>query len=370
MNFSLNEEQALLKEAVERFAASRYDLSRRATYRASPSGYSAENWAALAEIGLLALPFAAEDGGLGGGPVEIMTVMEVLGRTLAVEPVLEEVVVAGGLVARAGTRDQKDRWLPAIMDGSAHLTLAHFEHSARFNLAGVRTQVRHSARGAELHGEKTLVPVGEAADAFIVSARDDREGDGPGGIRLYLVAADAPGLKRRGFRLADGSAASSLRLDGAVGERLDGGYPDLSAAVQASQIAAGAEMLGIMSMLFDATLEYVRTRRQFGAVLGSFQVIQHRLVDLYVLLELSRSQLYNAALCDGGEDERARAIAGMKSYLNSAALTIGEHCIQLHGAMGTTDELPISHGHKRLLVLATLFGDADSELERYMRLTA
>jgi alkylation response protein AidB-like acyl-CoA dehydrogenase len=368
VNFGLSEEQALLREAVERFAASRYDLSRRAAYRASPTGYSAENWAALAEIGLLALPFPPEDGGLGGGPVEIITVMEVLGRALAVEPVLEEVVVAGGLLVRAGTRDQKDRWLPAIMDGSAHLALAHFEHSARFNLAGVQTHVRHSARGAELHGAKTLVPVGEAADAFIVSARDDREGDGPAGIRLYLAAADAPGLQRRGFRLADGSAACCLVLDGAIGEQLDGDFRCLSAAVQASQIAAGAEMLGIMSMLFDATLEYVRTRRQFGAALGSFQVIQHRLVDLYVLLELSRSQLYNAALCNGGE--RERAIAGMKSYLSSAALTIGEHCIQLHGAMGTTDELPISHGHKRLLVLATLFGDADSELERYMRLTA
>jgi alkylation response protein AidB-like acyl-CoA dehydrogenase len=366
VNFHLTEEQSLLRDAVERFASERYDVPKRAVYRAAPAGYSAENWAELAGLGVLALPFAPEDGGLGGGLVELTTVMEALGRSLAVEPVLEEVVIGAGLLAEAGTAAQKADWLPRVIEGEAHLALAHVEKTARFALDDVRTTARKAGAAVVLDGEKSFVPAGAAADAYLVSARQ-ASSDGRGDLRHYLVAADADRLERRTFRLVDGSVASQLTLNGVRGEPLEGGFERFVQVVERAQIAAGAEMLGIMSFLFDTTLEYVRNRRQFGAPLGSFQVIQHRMVDLYVSLELSRSQLYRATLIDG-EQDRARAIAGMKSYLSSAAVTMGEECVHLHGAMGTTDELPVGHAHKRLLVLATLFGDADYELGRFVAL--
>jgi alkylation response protein AidB-like acyl-CoA dehydrogenase len=367
VNFQLTEEQSLLRDAVERFASERYDVPRRAAYRATPAGYSAENWAELAGLGVLALPFAAEHGGLDGGPVEVTTVMEALGRALAVEPVLEEIVIAGGMLAAAGTAAQKAAWLPRVIEGEAHLAMAHLEKAARFDLDDVRTTARNVDGTASLQGEKSFVPAGAAADAYIVSARV-AGGEGRAALRHYLVPADAQGLERRTFRLVDGSVASQLTLRGVRGEPLEGRFEQFVRVVERAQVAAGAEMLGIMSFLFDTTLEYVRNRRQFGAPLGSFQVIQHRMADLYVALELSRSQLFRAALLDGGGLERARAIAGMKSYLSNAAVTMGEECIHLHGAMGTTDELPVGHAHKRLLVLATLFGDADHELDRFIAL--
>jgi alkylation response protein AidB-like acyl-CoA dehydrogenase len=366
VNFNLSEEQALLKDAVERFADGRYDVPQRAAYRASPHGYSAENWAGLAGLGVLALPFAADDGGLGGGPVELATVMEALGRALAVEPVLEEVVIAGGLLAAAGTAAQRRRWLPSIIDGRSHLALAHIERHARFDHAEVGTRAMPTEAGANLNGRKSFVPAGAAADAFLVSARTAGE-PGSALTRLYLVAADAPGVELRPFRLVDGSVAAEIALRDAPGEPLDGGIDRLAGVIESAAVAAGAEMLGIMSRLFDTTLEYLRNRRQFGAPLGSFQVIQHRMVDLYVSLELSRSQLYRAALTTAA-DERPRAVAGMKSYVSTAAIAMGEQCIHLHGAMGTTDELSVGHAHKRILVLATLFGDADHALDRFIEL--
>jgi alkylation response protein AidB-like acyl-CoA dehydrogenase len=366
LNFNLSEEQQLLRDAVERFASERYDVPKRAAYRTNPAGYSAENWAELAGLGVLALPFDAEDGGLGGGAVELMTVMEALGRALAIEPVLEEIVISAGLIAAAGTAEQKARWLPAVIAGEAHLALAHVERSARFDLDDVRTTARVANGVATLDGDKSFVPAGAAADAYLVAARQAGT-DGRADIRHYVVAADATGLERKTFRLVDGSVASQLTLRGVRGEPLAGGFEQFSQVVERAQIAAAAEMLGIMSLLFDSTLEYVRNRRQFGAPLGSFQVIQHRMVDLYVMLELSRSQLYRAALV-AGERERARAVAGMKSYLSTSGVSMGEQCIHLHGAMGTTDELAIGHAHKRLLVLATLFGDADHELDRFIAL--
>ena len=366
MNFNLSEEQSLLKDAVERFAGERYDVSKRAAYRSAPAGYSAENWAELAALGVLALPFDSEQGGLGGGPIEIATVMEALGRALAVEPVLEEVVVAGGLLAKAGTAAQKQRWLPAIIEGTSHLALGHIERQARFSLDDVATTAQTSGPTARLNGRKSFVPAGAGADAYLVSARTTGE-RGTDGIRFFIVEARADGVERRSFRLADGSVAVELSLSNAPGEPLDGGLGSLNAVVERANVAAGAEMLGLMTRLFDSTLEYVRNRRQFGAPLATFQVIQHRMVDLYVSLELSRSQLYRAALMDG-EHDRSRAIAGMKSYLSAAAVSMGEQCIHLHGAMGTTDELSIGHAHKRILVLATLFGDADHELSRFIEL--
>ena len=366
MHLELNEEEVLVREAVERFAIGHCDSARRRSHRALRSGYSPENWRILAELGMLALPFATGEGGLGGGAVELVTLMEGLGRALAVEPVLEEIVMAGGLVARAGSAQQKARWLPGIISGSVHVALAHAERGARFGVCGLNTRARGCGASYLLEGEKTLVPQGGCATAFIVSARDSAASDPS--IGFYLVDAASSGVERREFRLIDGSVACTLALRGAPAEKLPGGLAEFEQVADQARIGACAEMLGIMSRLLDATLDHVRTRRQFGAPLGSFQVIQHMLADLYVSLEQSRSQLYRAALCAGADPQRHRTVAGMKSYVSAAALRLGEQCIQLHGGMGMSDELPVGEGHRRMVLLSTLFGDSDYELERYIRL--
>lgn len=365
MNFELNEDQLLLKNLTEQFVADRYDLAKRHGYQQSASGFSSDNWALMAELGLLALPFAEDDGGLGGGMVEIITVMETLGSALVAEPVLADLLLAGALIAQAGTAAQKAAWLPRIMSGEARVVLAHFEHGARYELDHVDARSRPDGGAFRIEGEKTLILAGSGADAYLVSAHDGQ------GVHFYLIPAGSPGIQRRDYRLVDGSVASELRLLSVPAtERLDGGMAELSKVADHARIAASAEMIGIMSMLFQTTLDYVRTRKQFGVAIGSFQAIQHRLADLYAMLELSRSQLYRAALADGDERERARAVAGAKSYIGASALKIGEECIQFHGGMGTTDELIIGHGHKRLLLLSTLLGDPDSELARFDAMAA
>jgi alkylation response protein AidB-like acyl-CoA dehydrogenase len=254
------------------------------------------------------------------------------------------------------------------MSGTAHLGLAHFEHAARFNLAhvGLRAETRGSV--VILEGEKMMAPLA-GCDPWIVSARERGTVHDPDGIGFYLVSPTAAGIQRRDFRLADGSRAGKIRFEGvAAGERLSGGYGAFARAIDTARFATGAEMIGIMSTLFESTVEYLRCRQQFGVPLSSFQALQHRLADLYVLLEQSRSQVYRAAVCMEGALQRERSIAGMKSYLSTAAVEIGEECVHLHGGIGTTDELALGHGYKRLLVLATLFGDADTELARFCKL--
>ena len=368
MQFSLSDEQVMLKSLVERLVADAYVPGKRAAYRASETGFSAGNWAQLAELGVLAAPFLPEQGGLAGGLVEIMVLMEALGRGQVVEPVLEQVVTPGRLIAHARSAVNDDAWLQRIMSGAAHVALAHFEQTAGFELDDVRTLARGNGAGVRLQGEKTVVLGTGGADAFIVSARNIGS-SGAEGIGFYFVDRTAPGLSITPFRIADGSVAARLRFDDvAVREKLEVSFDAFLNAVDDSRIAACAEMIGIMSTLFETTLEHVRTRKQFGAPLGSFQVIQHRMADLYVLLEQSRSQLYRAALSGTSGRAHPAAVAGMKSYVSAAAVEMGEQCIHLHGGMGITDELLIGHGHKRLLVLASMFGDADHELQRFARI--
>jgi alkylation response protein AidB-like acyl-CoA dehydrogenase len=316
---------------------------------------------------VLGLPFSSEEGGLGSGPRELVTVMESLGRGLCIEPVLEEIVLAGGLLARAGDAAQKQAWLSRVIAGEAHLALAHFEHAARFDLADVRVLARNYGGAVVLDGEKSVVPLAASADLWIVSAREP--GNGDGSLGLYLVTPNSPGIERRDFHLIDGSTASAVRFRGVKTDgRLPGGFAELSAAVDLARLAAGAEMVGVMSTLFEATVEYLKTRQQFGRPLSSFQALQHRLADLYVRLEQSRSHLYRAMACMAAREDAERTVAGMKSYISRAAIELGEECVHLHGGIGTTDELSIGHGYKRLVLLANLFGDANSELIRFNHL--
>jgi alkylation response protein AidB-like acyl-CoA dehydrogenase len=369
MQFALSQEQTLLKDAMDAFVRDHTGTDRRREDRAQSRGFSADNWRSLADLGVLGVPFATEDGGLGGGPRELITVMESLGRGLCVEPVLEEVVVAGGLLARAGAAAQKQAWLPPLIGGEAHLALAHFEQAARFDLGHVQLRALNSGGAVVLEGEKCMVPLAASADQWIVSAREKGDGADPASVGLYLVTPTSPGIERHDYRLIDGSRASLVRFRGTrTNGRLRGGFPELAATIDVGRLAAGAEMVGLMSALFEATVEYLKARRQFGRPLSNFQVLQHRLADLYVRLEQSRSHLYRAMACMSANEEVERSVAGMKSYISRAAIELGEECVHLHGGIGTTDDLAIGHGYKRLLLLANLFGDSNSELARFNRL--
>jgi alkylation response protein AidB-like acyl-CoA dehydrogenase len=369
LQFALNPDQLLLKESVDKWLQERYGARQSLVYRSTPEGYSRENWRALATLGVLALPFSSDEGGLDGGPKETVTVMESMGRTLAVEPFLEEVILAAGLLGRAGTVQQKAQWLPRVMDGTAHLALAHVEQAARFDVQRVSVRATADPRGARLDGEKSMVPFAGSADLWIVSAQAEKTSRNPTGNRFYLVAPDADGIDRRDFRLVDGTVASVISFRNAP---TSGCFPEASEAIDfvfdAARLAAGAQMLGIMSLLYDSTLDYLKNRRQFGAPIASFQAIQHRMADLYVSLEQSRSMVYRAALTFDTPSRRPLGVAAMKSYVSSAAVALGEDCVHLHGAMGMTDELDIGTGLKRLLVLASFLGDCDDDLSRYMRL--
>jgi len=369
VQFAFNEEQILLRRTVDRFAESRYGLAERKRDRAESGGYDLGNWQELADLGIIGLVFPAADGGLGGGPRDVTAVMEALGNGMVVEPMLEEVIVGGRILAELGSPAQKSEWLPKIIAGSAHAALAHFEHIAGFNLADVRTRVQSRSDGWVLNGDKSVVPWAATANLWIVSAREHGDSDDPNGIGFFIVAPDAAGIERRDFLLTDGGRASSIRFRGTVASaRLAGGFEGFSRCVDFARLAAGAEMIGIMSTLFDSTLDHLKTRKQFGATLASFQAIQHRLAGLYVRLEQARSQVCRAALFMDSDSAAHSSIAGMKSYVGRAAVELGEACVHLHGGMGMSDELAIGHGFKRLLVLASLFGDPDAELVRFARL--
>jgi hypothetical protein len=354
VNFDLDEDQALLKASVERFVADRYggDIERRRCYLREPAGFSAYNWRLLGELGVLAVPFAEADGGLGGGPVELITTAEVLGDGLVVEPWLTVAVLAGGVVAAAGTDAQKAMWLPKIIAGEARLSLAQAEHEGRYALASAAT----TARSGRLTGRKTFVLGASGADALIVTARGDD------GVGLYLLPTNANGVDIRAYRIADGSLAGELTLRDAAAEPLPGGLAALNSAVTRTLLAACGELVGLAGLLHRTTLDYARTRRQFGVPIGSFQSLQHRMVDDYAALEQARSMTYCAALAP-----TAQQIAGAKAFVSDAATRIAHSAVQIHGGMGMTDELLVGHALKRVMLLARLFGDASTQLRAFAK---
>jgi alkylation response protein AidB-like acyl-CoA dehydrogenase len=364
MHFDPTEDQAMLKAAVERCVGNVADLGPRRAARANASGFSAANWARLADAGVLAMPVSSANGGLGGGMADdrmaLLLAMEAIGRALVPEPVLDVAVIAGSLLDSAGSPTQQESILAPMIAGKLLVSLAHAERAARLDLGRVETTLSLHGQVMKIDGAKIAVMAGGAADRFIVSARCQSN------IHFWLVRADAPGVERRDYRLADGSVAAEIMLRGVTvrhSDRLAGGFDTLENIVAIARAAAAAEMLGIMTLLFDATLEYVKTRVQFGKPIGSFQVIQHRMADAFVLVELARSQVVRAGLAPPADF--GRAAAGAKAFVAEAALSVAHTAVQLHGGMGITDELVIGHGLKRLRVLALTFGDIASAIDDY-----
>ena len=355
MNFDYNEEQQLLADSVRRYLAKGYEFEARRKIVAG-EGWSAEVWGQFAEMGLTGLPVPAEQGGFGGGAVDLMGVMEAFGEALVVEPYVPN-VLATRLVVRAGSPAQKQQILPAVAEGRMKLALAHLEKGARYRLDAV--QVKFSEN--RITGEKAAVVGAPTADKIVVSAR------GADGIGLYLV--DRPQAKA--YRTLDERLAADLVFDGAAAEKLQGGLEAIEEVFDFGAALACAEAAGAMKFACDTTLEYLKTRKQFGVPIGTFQALQHRIVDLFIEYEQAKSMACLAcSRADQAESarERSRAISSAKIRVADAARRISQESVQLHGGMGMSEELKVSHTFRRLTVLAAEFGDADTHLARFAAL--
>ncbi|HET9148575.1 MAG TPA: acyl-CoA dehydrogenase family protein [Acetobacteraceae bacterium] len=369
MDFDFTDEQRLLKDSVERLLTSRYgNFEKRRSYQSQPGGFDRAIWAEYAEVGLLALPFAEEDGGFGGGPVETMIVMEAFGRALAVEPYLASVVFAGAVLRHGAGAAIRAEFLPKLASGEALFAVAHAERGSRYDLADVTVTARRDGDDYVLEGEKSVVQGGDSADFLIVSARESGARRDRQGIGLFLIDARADGVSRRGYPTQDGLRAAeislaSLRVPAA---RRVGDLAVLERAADEAMAALCAEAVGAMEALIALTVEYMKTRRQFGVPIASFQALQHRAVDLYVAAEQARSMAIYAALMAAEDDAeaRGRAVAAAKSAVGRAAKLVGEEAIQLHGGIAMTMEYKAGHYFKRLAMIEAAFGNADHHLRR------
>jgi alkylation response protein AidB-like acyl-CoA dehydrogenase len=366
MNFDFTEEQVMLRDSVARFVQDEYDFDSRQHIAKSDEGFSRDNWRTFAELGWLSIPFAEEHGGFGGNAVDVMVVMEQLGKGLVVEPYFATVLLFGGLLQRAGSAELQAEIIPQIIEGNCLGAFAYLERQSRYELADVKTTAVATGDGYRLNGEKVVVFNGANADYIIVSARTSGDQSDENGISLFLLKADAPGVDKVSYRMMDGQLVANLVFTDVevaaanlVGE-LDGGYALIAALAMEANLALAAEALGIMELLNAKTVEYTKTRKQFGVAISSFQALQHRMVDTFMAYEQTKSLLYRAvcALTDEEEDA-ATAVHALKVMLDVAGKEVFGEAIQLHGGMGITDELDIGHYAKRLMMINTSFGNGD-----------
>jgi pimeloyl-CoA dehydrogenase small subunit len=372
MDFDLTEEQRLLKESVDGLLGSAYDFDSRKKYMKESGGWSKAIWAKFAEQGLLGLPFSEEDGGFGAGAVETMIVMEAMGRALVLEPYLPTVVVAGGFLRHAGSPSQKEANLSGIIEGARTFGFAQLEKNSRYDLADVTTSAKKKGEGWVIDGEKFVVLNGEAADTLIVTARTKGGQRDAHGIGVFLVPADARGIARKGYPTQDGLHAADITFtgvevggDAVIGDG-ENGLPLIARVVDEARTALCAEAVGLMDESLKETVEYLKTRKQFGVPIGSFQTLQHRAADMFVAVEQARSMSMFATMASDFEDagERATAVAAAKVQIGKSAKFVGQQSIQLHGGIGMTMEAKIGHYFKRLTMIENTFGDTDYHLRR------
>jgi alkylation response protein AidB-like acyl-CoA dehydrogenase len=375
MDFSFSEEQSLLQDSVQRFIQNDYSFEARQKLVKADEGYSRTNWRSFAELGWLALPFGEEVGGFGGTSIETMILMEEFGKGLVVEPYLSTVLMAGQCIADGGSAVQRETVLAEIMSGTKLAALAFVEPQARFNLADVMTT---AAKDGEyvLNGSKGVVFGGPGADYLVVPARTAGEQKDREGITLFLVDAAAEGISRRDYPTIDGHRASEIAFenvrvpaDGVLGE-VNAGLNLLERVIDNAILAVGAEAVGAMEVLYKATVEYCQTREQFGQPIGKFQVLQHRMVDMFMEHEQTKSLLYMAAmqLAEGYTLDARKAVSALKVRVGKGGRFVGQSAIQLHGGMGMTDDLAVGHYFKRLTAIDTMFGNAAFHLKRYASL--
>lgn len=374
MDIQFTEEQELLRSSVQRLLREQYDFEARRRILASEEGYCRKRWQTFAELGLLAAPFAEDVGGLGRGPLSTMIIMQEFGRHLVVEPFVETVVLAGGLLERAGSNQQKQRYIPDIIAGSTVWALAWTEKGSRFDLANVAVMARRDGEDYVLTGEKTAVIAAPWADYLIVSARTSGRSTERGGVSLFVVDRRAANLDLQGFKTIDGRRAAEIGLRGVRGQLLgrEGeGVALLEACRDRAIGALCAEAVGAMTELNSATLEYSKTRKQFGSTIGSFQVLQHRMVDMFIAHQETLSLMQHLTLSLGANDSGvSRLASGAKSKIGYAGRFIADQAVQLHGGMGMTDELNVGHYFKRISSINIQFGDPAFHTLRYAQLDA
>ena len=368
MDFTLNELQNMLADSVAKFIDNEYDFDTRQDYAASERGFSDEVWSTFAELGWTAVPFAEADGGIGGGPVDIMVFMQSLARGLVVEPYLANIILAGGVLARAADEAQKERWLGPIIAGELLATLAFNEPQSRYDIANVATTARRVDDTWVLDGVKGVVPNADTADLIIVPARSSGDTRDTDGITLFAVPADQVGCNT--YATVDGLRAAELTLQAVrLGDEhvlgpVDGGYAALDATIDDAILAVCAEAVGILHVLKDKTVEYSKQRKQFGVPIGTFQALQHRMVDMLMTCEKAQSLLMWAVItcADGGDVKRA--VSSIKYFIGTAGQKLGEEAVQIHGGMGVTWDLDVAHFFKRLTVINHIFGNADWHQDR------
>lgn len=376
MDFDLSTEQQLLKDSVEKFVQDEYDFAKRMASANSEEGFSRDNWRTFAELGWLSIPIPEECGGFGGNPVDVMVVMEAFGKALVAEPYLTTVILGAGLVREAGSTAQQKAVLPAVAEGRTLLAFAFAEPQSRYDLHDVTCTATKTDAGWVLHGTKSVVLHGPTADQFVVSARTSGEQRDHDGVSLFIVPRDAAGLERIDARAFDKVPVSELHFDNialnadAVLGTPGAALPAIERVVDEAIAALCADAVGAMEALHAATNDYMKTRTQFGQPIGRFQVLQHRMVDMYMELEQARSLTYLATLKLGAdEDERRRATSCAKAQIGNAGKFVGGQAVQLHGGMGMTDELNVSHYYKHLMMVDILFGNSEHHLKRFTGLT-
>ncbi len=373
MEFNYSEEQVALQDTLQRFISRDYDFDRRRDFSASALGYSVEAWSQYAELGLLALPFPEEFGGLGGSAVDIMLVMEQFGRGLLLEPYLTTVVTCGGLLRDAAPAALKKKLLPQIAAGTLMLSLASYEAAGRYDLSFVACTAQERGGNWRLSGRKTVVLDGASADYFLVSVRSSGKTGDRDGVSLFLVPRAAKGLTVAAYPTQSGARAADLLLENVElsTEALIGepgrALPIIERAVDRAIAALCAEAIGIINALNQATLNYLKTRKQFGVAIGTFQALKHKMADMLIAAEQSRSMAIIAAIHADAEDaaDRRRAVSAAKAYIGQAGRLVGQYAVQMHGGMGVVDELIVSHYFKRLTMIDLSLGDADYHLASF-----
>ena len=376
MDFNFTEEQTLLENMVTSFVRDNYPWEAREAIVKTEEGWKPENWSQFAELGLLGVPFAEEFGGLGGSVVDTMIVMEQFGKGLVVEPYMPSVVLAGGLISSLGSKEQVESIIPNIISGDLRYAFAHSEPQSRFDLFDVKTSAAVSGDDFILNGFKSVVFGGPIATHLIISARTSGDQRDTNGITLFLVDKKSEGLTLQNYPTIDEYRASEVVIenlkvskDMVLGE-VDNAYNAIDENIDRSTIAVCAEAVGILEVLKDATIDYCKNRKQFGQAIGKNQSIQHRLVDMMIEYEQSKSILYMACTSNLSDPtSRKKAVSAAKARIGKAIKYVGENAIQLHGGMGMVDEYLVSHYFKRATMLGVLFGNEDYHMKRFSDIT-
>ena len=375
MDFTFNEEQTMIQDQVEQFIQKEYDWETRQELSNSDLGFGTHNWKTFAELGWLGIAVSEKNGGFGGSSIETMLIMEEFGKGLVVEPFLETVVMSAGILDRHGTDEQKNQVLNSVINGEMHLALAYAEPQSRFNLSDVVTEAKEDGDNFVINGFKSVVMNGPSANKIIISARTSGTQLEDKGISLFLVDSDIEGLTKSDYKTVDGRKASDINLENVIVSNscligsLNAGFDILDDAIDRSILAISAEAVGAMEILYKTTVEYTKTREQFGTPIGKFQVLQHRMVDMFMEYEQCKSLLYMATMKnEESAPDAKKAISGLKYQVGKAGKFVGQQAVQLHGGMGVTDELNVGHYFKRLTTIGTIFGNADYHLKQYTSL--